>query len=93
MPVGYTTKREALNEFMMEWDGLKSHNGRVIVMAATNRPYDLDEAVIRRMPRRVMSMWNNPRGRGEYIRVVWEKCEESHEYVGLQGEGRIYIEK
>eukprot|EP00123_Amoebidium_parasiticum_P017245 comp23767_c2_seq1/m.41171 comp23767_c2_seq1/g.41171 ORF comp23767_c2_seq1/g.41171 comp23767_c2_seq1/m.41171 type:complete len:801 (-) comp23767_c2_seq1:214-2616(-) len=50
----YTSKREALNEFMQEWDGLTMHSGRVLVMAATNRPYDLDEAVIRRLPRRLM---------------------------------------
>ncbi|KNC85767.1 hypothetical protein SARC_02071 [Sphaeroforma arctica JP610] len=51
---GSSVRREALNEFMQEWDGLKSHGGRVTVMAATNRPFDLDDAVIRRMPRRIM---------------------------------------
>lgn len=41
------------NEFMINWDGLRTNNTeRVIVLAATNRPFDLDEAVIRRLPRR-----------------------------------------
>lgn len=39
---------------MVEWDGLSSHNQGIIVMAATNRPFDLDDAVLRRMPRRIL---------------------------------------
>jgi SpoVK/Ycf46/Vps4 family AAA+-type ATPase len=49
----YTTKREVLNELMAAWDGLQSSPDGVIVMAATNRPFDLDEAVLRRLPRRI----------------------------------------
>lgn len=38
-------------QFMMLWDGLSTENGStVIVMGATNRPSDLDKAILRRMP-------------------------------------------
>lgn len=38
-------------QFMMLWDGLSTENGStVIVMGATNRPQDLDKAILRRMP-------------------------------------------
>jgi len=47
--------RKIKNEFMMMWDGLKSKDSeRIIVLGATNRPFDLDEAVLRRMPRRLL---------------------------------------
>ncbi|KAJ3112061.1 hypothetical protein HDU96_004986 [Phlyctochytrium bullatum] len=48
------SRREIVNEFMSEWDGLNSKNNGVILMGATNRPFDLDDAILRRMPRRVL---------------------------------------
>ncbi|KAF3530933.1 hypothetical protein DY000_02038689 [Brassica cretica] len=42
--------RKIKNEFMTHWDGLMSNSGdRILVLAATNRPFDLDEAIIRRI--------------------------------------------
>ncbi|CAN1778383.1 Outer mitochondrial transmembrane helix translocase [Linum perenne] len=47
--------RKIKNEFMTHWDGLATKQGeRILVLAATNRPFDLDEAIIRRFERRIM---------------------------------------
>ncbi|PHU15975.1 hypothetical protein BC332_17180 [Capsicum chinense] len=49
----HESRRKLKNEFMVHWDGLNTKDTeRVLVLAATNRPFDLDEAVIRRLPRR-----------------------------------------
>uniref|UniRef100_A0A673B8D1 Outer mitochondrial transmembrane helix translocase n=1 Tax=Sphaeramia orbicularis TaxID=375764 RepID=A0A673B8D1_9TELE len=40
-------------QFMSLWDGLDTdHHCQVIIMGATNRPQDLDSAILRRMPTR-----------------------------------------
>jgi MoxR-like ATPase len=47
-----------LTEFMQEMDGLssatKNKDQMLSIVGATNRPQDLDEAVLRRLPRRLM---------------------------------------
>lgn len=49
----HSAMRKLKNEFMGSWDGLRTREReRVLVLGATNRPFDLDEAVIRRFPRR-----------------------------------------
>ncbi|GAQ82002.1 AAA-type ATPase family protein [Klebsormidium nitens] len=53
---GVSSEHEATNlmktEFMALWDGFNTDaNAQVIVLAATNRPYDLDPAILRRLPR------------------------------------------
>jgi len=52
-PGEHEAMRKMKNEFMVNWDGLRTKGKeRVLVLGATNRPFDLDEAVIRRFPRR-----------------------------------------
>ena len=47
------SSRNVKNEFMAAWDGLMSkENQRILIIGATNRPFDLDDAVVRRLPRR-----------------------------------------
>ncbi|KAF2404904.1 AAA-domain-containing protein [Trichodelitschia bisporula] len=44
--------RETINQFLKEWDGMSER--AVFLMVATNRPFDLDDAVLRRLPRRLL---------------------------------------
>lgn len=46
------THREIINQFLREWDGMDDHS--VFMMVASNRPFDLDDAVLRRLPRRLL---------------------------------------
>lgn len=69
--------REIINQFMVEWDGLSSDNQGVIVMAATNRPFDLDDAVLRRMPRRILVDLPNEQDRLEIFKILLQ--DEQHQ--------------
>ncbi|PYH99572.1 mitochondrial AAA ATPase [Aspergillus ellipticus CBS 707.79] len=47
-----TSHRELINQFLREWDGMNDMSA--FIMVATNRPFDLDDAVLRRLPRRLV---------------------------------------
>jgi len=47
-----TSHRELINQFLREWDGMTEMSA--FIMVATNRPFDLDEACLRRLPRRLL---------------------------------------
>ncbi|KAF4534967.1 ATPase family aaa domain-containing protein 1-a [Lasiodiplodia theobromae] len=42
--------RSMINQFLMEWDGLATDVKAPFILLATNRPFDLDPAVLRRAP-------------------------------------------
>eukprot|EP00300_Choanocystis_sp_HF-7_P011208 c17358_g1_i2.p1 GENE.c17358_g1_i2~~c17358_g1_i2.p1 ORF type:complete len:307 (-),score=87.41 c17358_g1_i2:10-930(-) len=59
------------NQFLTLWDGLTTkHDSRVLVMCATNRPFDLDEAALRRLPRRVLVDLPTEAQRAHILRVI-----------------------
>jgi len=63
--------RKMKNEFMSSWDGLRTKDSeRVLVLAATNRPFDLDDAVLRRMPRRLLVDLPDSTNRAKILRVI-----------------------
>ncbi|PIN21674.1 AAA+-type ATPase [Handroanthus impetiginosus] len=66
--------RKIKNEFMTHWDGLLTKPGeRILVLAATNRPFDLDEAIIRRFERRVMVGMPSVESREMILRTLLSK--------------------
>ena len=63
--------RKIKNEFMSLWDGLKTQEKeRVIVLGATNRPMDLDDAVLRRMPRRLLVDLPDTVNREKILKII-----------------------
>eukprot|EP01116_Phalansterium_solitarium_P011590 TRINITY_DN27318_c0_g1_i1.p1 TRINITY_DN27318_c0_g1~~TRINITY_DN27318_c0_g1_i1.p1 ORF type:complete len:242 (+),score=78.07 TRINITY_DN27318_c0_g1_i1:245-970(+) len=78
--------RKIKNEFMTNLDGLRTREGeRVLILAATNRPFDLDEAVLRRLPRRMLVDLPTADQRAKILRLMLakEQLEPSFDYQAL----------
>ncbi|KAF3671889.1 putative ATPase family AAA domain-containing protein 1-like isoform X3 [Capsicum annuum] len=82
-----TSDHEALTnmktEFMALWDGFTTdQNARVMVLAATNRPSELDEAILRRLPQAFEIGFPDRKERAEILKVILsgEKVEDNINY-------------
>ncbi|KAL2342709.1 hypothetical protein Fmac_003994 [Flemingia macrophylla] len=78
--------RKIKNEFMSHWDGLLTKQGeRILVLAATNRPFDLDEAIIRRFERRIMVGLPSVENREKIMRTLLaeEKVDKELDFMEL----------
>ncbi|RKP15244.1 P-loop containing nucleoside triphosphate hydrolase protein [Piptocephalis cylindrospora] len=70
-----STDHEAMGmmkaEFMTLWDGLVSgKDSRIIILGATNRPSDIDQAILRRMPKRFQISPPSPEQRESILRII-----------------------
>ncbi|KAK6794678.1 hypothetical protein RDI58_008131 [Solanum bulbocastanum] len=77
------TSTNMKTEFMALWDGFTTdQNARVMVLAATNRPSELDEAILRRFPQAFEIGMPNHKERAEILKVILrgEKVEDTIDY-------------
>ncbi|KAM9772936.1 outer mitochondrial transmembrane helix translocase isoform X2 [Syngnathus typhle] len=76
-------------QFMSLWDGLDTdHRCQVIVMGATNRPQDLDSAILRRMPTRFHINQPSLHQREQILKLILENesVDESVELLEIAKE-------
>lgn len=60
-------------QFMSLWDGLTSDdNTQFIVLGATNQPFNIDKAILRRLPRQFLFELPNKKERAKIIDVILE---------------------
>ncbi|KAG0717762.1 ATPase family AAA domain-containing protein 1-A [Chionoecetes opilio] len=73
-------------QFLQQWDGLATDHGRcVVVMGATNRPQDVDRAILRRMPAAFYIPLPGVEQREEILRLVLreEDVREDADVAGM----------
>lgn len=62
------SSRRLKTEFMLQFDGMvSSSDEKLLILAATNRPQELDDAVLRRFPKRIYIQLPNPTARGDLL--------------------------
>ena len=66
--------RRIKTEFLVQMDGAKTAKGSILVIGATNRPQEIDEAARRRFVKRLYVPLPDAEGRKELIRNI-AKCE------------------
>ncbi|KAF2396081.1 AAA-domain-containing protein [Trichodelitschia bisporula] len=50
---GNSWERTMVNQFLHEWDSMAHGSENAFIVVATNRPQDIDDAILRRLPQRI----------------------------------------
>jgi SpoVK/Ycf46/Vps4 family AAA+-type ATPase len=84
-----SSHREIINQFLKEWADMDS---TAFIMVATNRPFDLDDAILRRLPRRILIDLPTPEDRLEILKIhlVAETLDDSVDLKGIADQSSLY---
>lgn len=80
----HEASRKLKTEFLVHFDGLASSNGRVIVIGATNRPHELDDAAQRRLVKRIYIPLPDHEARAAIIKHLFQKQKHSLDQAKLK---------
>jgi SpoVK/Ycf46/Vps4 family AAA+-type ATPase len=81
--------RRIKTEFLVQLDGANTFAGeeaRILIIGATNRPNDLDEAVRRRLVKKLYIPLPNMAGRRQYLERLIEKEQQGNKHIDLKKE-------
>ncbi|KAJ5899334.1 hypothetical protein N7495_004078 [Penicillium taxi] len=85
-----SSHRELINQFLREWDGMSDTSA--FIMVATNRPFDLDDAVLRRLPRRILVDLPTEKDREQILKIHLkeEKLDPTVDFAELAKQTPLY---
>lgn len=63
-------ERSIVNQFLQQMDGLATHDESPFILVTTNRPGDLDEAYLRRLPQKILIGMPDVSARSQILRVL-----------------------
>ncbi|KAL3106536.1 hypothetical protein niasHT_016658 [Heterodera trifolii] len=72
-------------QFMALWDGFLSSDSAVIIIGATNRPQDVDNAILRRLPLKIHVPLPDVNAREQILRVILkdENLEDNFDFAKI----------
>lgn len=70
----HEASRRLKTEYMVQMDGISSGENRVLVLACTNCPWDIDSAVLRRFPRRIFVPLPDAAARRALLKILLQKA-------------------
>ncbi|KIW91797.1 uncharacterized protein Z519_07767 [Cladophialophora bantiana CBS 173.52] len=81
-------------EFMTHWDGLASSNTlgrpqRILILGATNRLQDIDDAILRRMPKKFPISLPNASQRLKILKIILRDTKLDQENLDLEYLSRV----
>uniref|UniRef100_A0A1I7ZAW9 AAA domain-containing protein n=1 Tax=Steinernema glaseri TaxID=37863 RepID=A0A1I7ZAW9_9BILA len=79
-------------QFMTLWDGFASGNNEIMVLGATNRREDVDEAILRRMPTQFKVPMPSSRSRAQILEKILEGEYVSNkiDYLGVASDAEHF---